>query len=92
MHGFWNTIAWIIDLVFDLAMLAVFVRALVSWFSPDPYNELYRFLVRVTEPLLRPVRRLLPATGGVDLSPLVVLLVLMVLQRALVSALRGFAY
>jgi YggT family protein len=69
----------------------IIARALISWVSPDPYNPIVRFLYRVTEPVLRPVRYRLPAMGGLDLSPLVVILVLYFLESFLVSSLRDLA-
>jgi len=65
----------------------IIARALFSFFPPlQPgfLNDLYRFLIRVTEPVLYRVRRFLPATGGFDLSPLVVLLFLQYVVRFLI--------
>jgi len=61
----------------------VIIAALVSWVSPDPRNPIVRFLWGVTEPLFRPFRRLLPPsrTGGIDLSPLFVLLIIFLVSR-----------
>lgn len=57
-------------------IVAIFLRAILSWFPLDPRAPYYRFLIRVTEPLLEPVRRVLPRLGAIDLSPMVVLLLL----------------
>lgn len=56
----------------------IIIRALVSWVSPDPYNPLVRLLFRLTEPVLRPLRRLAPPhrLGGLDLSPLLAILLI----------------
>ncbi len=61
----------------------VIIAALISWVSPDPRNPIVRFLRVTTEPLFRPFRRLLPPsrTGGLDLSPLFVLLAIYLLYR-----------
>jgi YggT family protein len=61
----------------------VIIAALVSWVSPDPRNPIVRFLWAVTEPLFRPFRKLVPPsrTGGIDLSPLFVLLIIFLLSR-----------
>ncbi len=58
-------------------------RVLISWFDPMGRNEISSFLYRTTEPMLAPVRRALPPTGMLDLSPLIVLIVLGVVVRAL---------
>ena len=61
----------------------VIIAALVSWVSPDPRNPIVRFLYVTTEPLFRPFRRILPPsrTGGLDLSPLFVLIVIYAVSR-----------
>jgi YggT family protein len=65
-------------------MFVMIARAVFSWLPPRARaNEVYRFLYRITEPLLRPVRQVLPAMGGVDFSPLLVMILLAVLARAL---------
>ncbi|MGH9368326.1 MAG: YggT family protein [Thermoanaerobaculia bacterium] len=78
--------------VFDVLLFAlnalqwiVIIAALVSWVSPDPRNPIVRFLYATTEPLFRPFRRLLPPprTGGIDLSPLFVILAIFLLSRFL---------
>jgi YggT family protein len=83
--GFVFTILfWALQL-FNLALLA---RVLLSWFPDiDRSHPIIQFLFDITEPVLRPVRELLPQTGMIDLSPLVVFLVIQVLLRLL----SGFA-
>lgn len=70
------------------------VRAIVSWFQPSPRNPLVRILYLTTEPFLAPIRRLLlryvPPTG-LDFSPLLLILLLILLQRFLVSGLYRLA-
>jgi YggT family protein len=78
--------------VFDVLLYAlqglqiiVIVAALISWVNPDPRNPIVRFLYAVTEPLFRPFRRLIPPsrTGGIDLSPIFVLLAIYLISRFL---------
>jgi YggT family protein len=83
---------------FSLALLQVVVgllgiytwviiaRAVVSWVNADPYNAIVRFLVLSTEPVLRPLRRLVPPErlGGLDLSPLLAIVLLQFLRNGLV--------
>jgi YggT family protein len=52
----------------------------ISWVNADPYNPIVNFIYRVTEPLLRRIRRRMPATGMIDLSPLVAFALIYVLQ------------
>jgi YggT family protein len=67
----------------------IVVRALLSWVSPDPYNPIVRALAAVTEPVLRPLRRLVPPRrlGGLDISPLIALLLIEFLINGIVLSL-----
>jgi YggT family protein len=56
-------------------IILILVRVVFSWLSPYPNNSVYRFVFRLTEPILGPVRRRMPPVSGMDLSPLVVTLV-----------------
>ena len=82
----------LVNLVLIVYMWIIIARALISWVSPDPYNPIVRFLYRVTEPVLRPIRHRLPMMAmGLDLSPMVVLLGLYFLQSFLVPVLYRIA-
>lgn len=72
----------------------IIIRALMSWFQPPSYNhyfnEFRRFLFAVTEPILAPIRRLvLPYFPGLDISPLIAILLVNVLRRWLVTLYFG---
>ena len=69
----------------------IIARALISWVSPDPFNPIVRFLYRATEPVLRPIRRRLSMQLGFDLSPLVVVIGIQILQWFLVPTLQELA-
>ena len=85
-------LARLVNLVLIAYMWIVIARAVLSWVNPDPYNPLVRFIHRVTEPVLRPIRHRLPTVGmGLDLSPIVVLLGIYFLQWFLVDSLRDLA-
>jgi len=85
-------IARILDIGLTLYMWIVIIRALLSWVSPDPYNPIVRFLYRVTEPVLRPVRRLIPMGNiGIDISPVIVIVVIYLLQNFVVRSLMELA-
>jgi YggT family protein len=77
--------------VLRLYFWVLLIRALVSWVSPDPHNPIVRFLVLVTEPVLRPLRRLVPPhkLGGLDLSPLIAMLLVQFLINGLVYSFGG---
>jgi len=81
-----------VPLLIDLVVMAsrvytvlIIGRALLSWVSPDPRNPIVNLVVRLTEPVMGPVRNLLPTAGGIDFSPIVVILGIQVLERILVQ-------
>lgn len=82
-----NAVAYVIDVVLTIYTYIIIGRAIISWVNPDPYNPIVRFLYRATEPLLYRVRRIIPDLGGLDISPLVVLLVIFFIQKFAVSSL-----
>ncbi|HUK56706.1 MAG TPA: YggT family protein [Nitrospiria bacterium] len=87
-----TAVAEVIGLVLNFYMWVVIVRALISWVNPDPYNPIVQFLYKVTEPVLNPIRRLLPVYNmGIDLSPLIVILILIFLRSFLVGSLYQLA-
>ena len=86
------SLAQLLRLALEAYFWIIIARAILSWVNPDPYNPIVRFLYRVTEPVLRPIRRRLPTTAmGLDFSPMIVLAVLWVLESFLVSSLRDLA-
>ncbi len=66
--------------------------ALISWVNPDPYNPIVSFLYRMTEPLLSRIRRYLPDTGALDLSPLVAFALIYLLQIVLLDTLYQYLF
>jgi YggT family protein len=71
----------LIQLIIDIFIFAIFVQAILSWVNPDPYNPVSGLLRSLTAPVLHPVRKLLPSTGGLDLSPIIALIGLMFIKR-----------
>jgi YggT family protein len=93
VSNFLGAMATVLQMILWLYMWIVIARALISWVNPDPYNPIVRFLYNATEPLLYRVRRALPVfAGGLDLSPLVVLVAIYFLQSFLVQSLRDLAF
>ena len=79
-------LAKIIDIGLTIYMWIIIGRALISWVNPDPYNPIVTFLYRATEPVLAPIRRWIPLRGmGIDISPIIVILVIYFLQMFLVK-------
>ena len=69
----------------NLFMFAIFVRIILSWISPGQFNPATAIISTLTEPLLRPVRRLIPALGGFDISPIFVIIALGAISRVLMG-------
>lgn len=85
-------LATVIGLVLNLYMWVIIARAVISWVNPDPYNRIVRFLYSITDPVLMAIRRRLPLYfGGIDFSPIVVILAILFLQRFLVASLHDLA-
>jgi YggT family protein len=85
-------VARLLELVLWAYFWIIIARAVLSWVNPDPFNPVVRFLYRVTEPVLRPIRRRMPMMGmGLDLSPMLVILAIYFLQAFLVESLRDLA-
>lgn len=78
-----------IDLVFTVLYLAIMARIMLSWFRFDPYHPLSLFLYRVTEPILGFFRGIIPPIGMIDISPIVAIVVLGIVQQMLFLAIRG---
>ncbi len=84
-------VATVVDYVLWLYMWVIIARALISWVNPDPWNPIVQFLERATEPVLAPIRRWLGWRMGLDLSPVVAILIIIFLQIALVNTLKEMA-
>ncbi len=68
-------------------MWVIIISALITWVNPDPYNPIVRFLYSVTDPVLRPIRKRLGVFGGIDISPLIAILVIMFIRYFLIDSL-----
>lgn len=85
-------LATVLDTVLWLYMWVIIARALISWVNPDPWNPIVQFLERVTEPVLAPIRRWIGWKMGIDLSPIIAILIISFLQIAVVKTLSDFAH
>ena len=85
-------VATILDYILTIANWLVIIRALISWVNPDPYNPIVQFLYKVTDPLLAPFRRLIPASSiGLDISPIFALIFIWFIKLFIVRTLFGIA-
>ncbi|MFH1078999.1 MAG: YggT family protein [Pseudomonadota bacterium] len=92
VENFIVALAKIIDMGLTIYIWIIIGRAVISWVNPDPYNPIVTFLYRATEPVLAPVRRLIPMRGlGIDIAPVIVILVIYFLQMFLIKTLMQMA-
>ena len=85
-------IAKVLDVVLSIFMWIVIARAILSWVNPDPYNPIVRFIHNITEPVLHQIRKRLPLNfGGIDFSPILVLLAVIFIQQFVVQSLYDLA-
>jgi YggT family protein len=76
-----DSLVTLINYLFTALTLIVIARALLSWFDPGMRSSVGKILVDITEPLLGPIRRMLPSAGGIDFSPIVLILILQFVQQ-----------
>jgi len=81
----------ILDQALYLYMWVIIIGALITWVQPSPYNPIVVFLERITEPVLRPIRRLLPPTMGLDISPIIAIFAVMFLRMVIPPTIRDLA-
>ncbi|MCH7615518.1 MAG: YggT family protein [Nitrospirales bacterium] len=81
-------VAYVLDTVLFLYMWLIIIRAVISWVNPDPYNPIIQFLGRVTDPVLYTIRRRVGIIGGIDVSPILAILLIIFLQYAVVETIR----
>jgi YggT family protein len=85
-------LAKVLDIILTVYMWVIVARALISWVNPDPYNKIVIFLYRITEPVLRPIRKIIPRHNlPIDFAPLAVLLIIFFLQYFLIQTLIQIA-
>jgi YggT family protein len=94
MNVLLSAVIRVVDLVFNIYIIIIVARALISWVNPDPYNPIVRFLHNVTDPVLFRLRRALPflQMGGFDFSPIALLIILSFAQQLIVGFLVRLAY
>lgn len=79
----------ILDLLVNIVVFAIIGRAILSWFIRDPSHPLMRILTDITEPILGRIRRQLPSSWTIDLSPMIAIIVIQVLWNLIISVATG---
>jgi YggT family protein len=92
MHNFIYAIATIVDMILSIYMWIIIARAIVSWVSPFSRNPIVYALIRLTDPVLHRIRRILPLRGiGIDFSPMIAILAILFLKYFVVASLYDLA-
>lgn len=90
--NFLNALAGLIDFALSAYMWIIIGRAVISWVNADPYNPVVRFLYQATEPVLFRIRRVVPFLGGgIDFSPMILIMAIIFLRSFLVPTLQRMA-
>ena len=90
LGNFISALAYLVNIILTAMYWLILFRALISWVNPDPFNPVVQFLQRTTEPVLEPIRRILPPLA-IDLSPLVAFFGIIFLNQFLVRTLFDLA-
>lgn len=91
LSNFVRALAGVVDIVLGIFYWLILIRALISWVNPDPYNMIVQFLYRTTEPILYPIRRVLPPMG-IDISPIIAFLAIIFFKGFIVATLIDISY
>lgn len=92
LANFFEAVAVVLNYALSIYFWIVIAGAVLSWVSPDPYNPIVRFINTATEPVFYQIRKRLPVTfGGLDISPIIVILAIKFLQIFVVNSLHGLA-
>ena len=93
LSNFLVAAARILDIGLTILYWLILIRALISWVNPDPHNPIVQFLYKTTEPILYPIRKILPLglRLGIDISPIIAFLAIMFLKSFLVRTLIDLA-
>ncbi len=75
LGNFVDALAYVVNILLTIMYWLILIRALLSWVNPDPFNPIVQFLMRITEPVLEPIRRLLPPLP-IDISPIIVFFII----------------
>ncbi len=91
MESITGVVIVFVNILFSVLAYAIIARALLSWFRLGPDNPLVAILNEITEPILSPLRRVIPPLGGmIDITPIVAFFLLQIIQQALISGLSAY--
>lgn len=89
--NFIHAVGSILDTILTIYMWIIIIASLISWVNPDPYNPIVQFLYSITDPVLRPIRRRLGFSMGIDISPMIVILAILFIKYFVITTLFDIA-
>ena len=94
LSNLFAAVATLLSIILTVLYWLILIRALLSWVNPDPYNPIVQFLYKVTEPILYPIRKMIPLKLGIgiDISPIIAFLILIFLRSFLVKTLLDISF
>ncbi len=94
LSNLFAAVATLLSIILTVLYWLILIRALLSWVNPDPYNPIVQFLYKVTEPILYPIRKMIPLQLGIgiDISPIIAFLILIFLRSFLVKTLLDISF
>ena len=87
-----RALIYLVSTLVDLYVAAILLRLLLQWVRADFYNPLCQFLVKVTNPVLVPARRIIPSIGRLDTASVVIMFLLEVIQLLIINQLSGAGF
>lgn len=88
---FFKTLAELLSLFLNVFLFAILIQVIVSWINPGSHNPIMSVIHTLTEPVMRPARRIIPLIGGLDLSPIVAILLLQILKMLIIPPIEHLA-
>ncbi|MCK4249503.1 MAG: YggT family protein [Candidatus Omnitrophica bacterium] len=88
---FFQSLSILFDMIFSILYFLLVARIIISWFQVNPYNEIVQIIMRITEPILAPFRRLPLRLGVIDFSPILAFIAITFLRSFVVGILRQLA-
>ena len=81
------TIAHLLRMILYIYLFVILIQVIISWINPNAYNPITAIMYQVSEPILQPIRRLVPSVGGLDFSPFIILVIINLLMMLIISPL-----
>lgn len=80
----------LIDIIFQALNLALIARVMLSWIPHDPYHPIVEWIIKLTDPIMKPFQKLIPPIAGMDISPIFAFIALGIIKQLIIKVLIGF--